>query len=178
MGFLRAGVLGFGGGVVCLPLMQREAVDTYGWLTNDEFSEIVAITNTLPGPINTKVAGYIGYRVGGVIGAFIAVVASVLPSAIALVILLETLANFRDHPVVSGMTNAIVPVVGVMIALMSWQFLDSAAKEMRWSVVLMNVLIVAILIVALDLHPAIVVGVMIAIALFKPERKDTKEGLK
>lgn len=177
MGFLRAGVLGFGGGVVCLPLIQREVVDKYGWLTNDEFGEIVAISNTLPGPINTKVAGYIGYRVAGVIGAIIAVSATILPSVIMLIILLETLSNFREHRVVAGMTSAIVPVVGVMLALMSCQFLESAVKEMKWLVTFANVAIVAVLVVIFDLHPAIVVGVVIAFALFKPDRKsnDIKE---
>lgn len=180
VGFLRAGVLGFGGGAVCLPLIQKEAVDKYGWLTHDEFGEIVAISNTLPGPINTKMAGYIGYRMAGVVGAMLAVSATILPSVVMLIILLETLSNFRAHPVVAGMTSAIVPVVGVMLALMSWQFLVSAAKEMKWLVVWLNVALVAVSIVVFNVHPAIVVGLMIAFALFKPGPKstDAKEELK
>ena len=175
MGFLRAGILGFGGGVACLPLIQREVVDKYGWLNTDEFGEVVAISNTLPGPINTKMAGYIGYRVAGVIGAIIAVSATILPSVIMLILLLETLANFRDHPIVAGMTNAIVPVVGVMLGLMAWQFLSSAAKDMKWLVILINVVLVYLLIELLNLHPALVVGAMILLALFKPNKDAIKE---
>ena len=171
MGFSRAGILGFGGGMACLPLIQREAVDKYGWIDEDEFGEVVAISNTLPGPINTKMAGYIGYRVAGILGAIIAVCATILPSVILLIILLETLSNFRDYPIVAGMTQAIIPVVGVMLALMGWQFLSSAAKEMRWLVTLVQIVIVAGLVVFLNVHPAIVVGGSIALALFLPDKK-------
>ena len=177
MGFLRAGVMGFGGGAVCLPLIQKEAVDKYSWFTNDEFSELVAISNTLPGPINTKMAGYIGYRVAGLMGAIIAICATILPSAILLIILLETLSAFRQHPVVAGMRNAIQPVIAVMLGLMSWQFLASAAKKIKWVTVFANVVIVTVLIVVVGLHPAIIVTAVIAFALFKPTSHsiDTKE---
>jgi len=175
MAFFRAGVFGFGGGAVCLPLIQREAVDKYNWVDNNEFGEIVAISNTLPGPINTKMAGYIGYRVAGVLGAIIAVCATILPSVILLIILLETLSNFREHPVVNGMVQAIVPVVGVMLALMAWQFLESAAKEMKWLIVLVQVIIVAVLVAFLNIHPAIVVAGLIALALLLPEKKSKSD---
>lgn len=179
MGFLRAGILGFGGGMACLPLIQREAVDKYGWLDEQEFAEIVAISNTLPGPINTKMAGYIGYRVSGVIGSIIAICATILPSVIALILLLETLTRFREYPVVAGMIQATVPIVGVMLGLMAWQFLSGAAKDLKWLLVLGQAAIVAILVVVLNVHPAIVVAVLIAIALLMPVKKnDESEGTK
>ena len=175
MAFLRAGILGFGGGVACLPLIQREVVDKYHWVDNDEFGEIVAISNTLPGPINTKMAGYVGYRVAGVRGAIIAVCATILPTVFLLIVLLETLSNFREHPVVAGMLQAIVPIVGVMLGLMAWQFLSSAAKDMKWLVVLIQVAIVAGLVVVLNVHPAIMVGGLIALALLLPDKKSKTE---
>lgn len=167
-GFARIGVLGFGGGMACLVLIEREAVTKYEWLNQDEFSEIVAISNTLPGPINTKMAGYIGYRVAGVIGATIAILATILPSIFMLIGLLGGLAFFNENPIVAGMTNAIMPVVGVMLALMSWQFLTVAAKNMRKIYVLIHVLIVGVLVVFLNIHPAIVIATLIGIAIFKP----------
>ena len=173
MAFLRAGILGFGGGMACLPLIQREVVDKYNWVDEDEFSDIVAISNTLPGPINTKMAGYVGYRVAGVIGAIIAVCATILPSVILLILLLETLSLYREHPVVAGMLQAIVPVVGIMLALMAWQFLSAAAKDMKWLGVLIQVLIVIGLVVFLNIHPAIVVAGVIIFAFLLPTKKST-----
>jgi chromate transporter len=176
LAFLPAGVLGFGGGNVCLPLIQREVVDKYNWVDHNEFAEIVAISNTLPGPINTKMAGYLGYRVAGVLGATVAVCATILPSVFLLIILLETLSTFRDHPIVAGMVQGIIPVVGVMLALMAWQFLTSAAKEMKWLAVLVQVIIVAALVAFLNIHPAIVVAGLIALALLLPNKKSKSDG--
>lgn len=176
LAFLRAGILGFGGGMACLPLIQREVVDKYGWVDADEFGEIVAISNTLPGPINTKMAGYIGYRVAGFIGATIAVAATILPSAILLIILLETLFSFRQHPVVAGMLQAIIPVVAVMLAIMAWQFLTAAAKDMKWYAVLIQIIIIAILVAILNIHPAITIAGIIILAFFLPTKPTLKGG--
>ncbi len=71
--FFRSGILGFGGGPSAIPLVHKEVVTIYKWMNDEEFSDVLALGNTLPGPINTKMAGYIGYRVGGVIGMINAV---------------------------------------------------------------------------------------------------------
>jgi len=176
MAFVRAGVLGYGGGMACLPLIKREVTDKYQWVDEEEFSDIVAISNTLPGPINTKMAGYVGYRVAGVIGATIAVCATILPSAILLILLLGTLSLYREHPVVAGMLQAIVPVVGVMLGLMAWQFASAAAKDMKWIGVLIQIAIVAFLVVFLGLHPAIMVAGIIVIAFLMPSKKQKSKG--
>jgi len=174
MGFLKAGILGFGGGMACLPLIEKEAVDKYQWVDKAEFGEIVAISNTLPGPINTKMAGYIGYRCSGTLGAAIAVCATVLPSVAALILLLGTITRFRTYPVVAGMLGAIVPVVAVMLGLMAWQFLSAAGKEMKWKFVIMHIAIVSALVLFLSIHPAIVVAGLISLALVMPVKKNKK----
>ena len=66
--FFRVGIFGFGGGPAMIPLVRAEVVTRHHWLTDEEFADVLAIGNTLPGPIATKMPGYIGYRVGGVTG--------------------------------------------------------------------------------------------------------------
>ena len=63
--FFRSGMLRFGGGPSSIPLVHKEVVGTFKWINDAEFSDVLALGNTLPGPIHTKMAGYIGYRVGG-----------------------------------------------------------------------------------------------------------------
>lgn len=63
--FFRIGLFGFGGGPTMIPLVHNEVVVRYKWMDKDEFSNVLAIGNTLPGPIATKMAGYIGYKVSG-----------------------------------------------------------------------------------------------------------------
>ncbi|RKJ34138.1 chromate transporter, partial [Butyricicoccus sp. 1XD8-22] len=68
LAFFYPGILGYGGGPATIPLIEHEVVENYGWMTTSEFSEVLALGNSLPGPIATKMAGFIGYEVGGVLG--------------------------------------------------------------------------------------------------------------
>ena len=100
--FFRSGMLGFGGGPSSIPLIHKEVVGTFKWMNDDEFSNVVALGNTLPGPINTKMAGYIGYRVGGMIGLLVALVAGVLPTVLLMLALLTSFNQFKDNPRYKG----------------------------------------------------------------------------
>ncbi len=77
--FFRIGLFGFGGGPTMIPLVHAEVVNRYHWMSDDEFSNVLAIGNTLPGPIATKMAGYIGYKVAGYTGMLLAVIAVAVP---------------------------------------------------------------------------------------------------
>src|SRR5690625_7942751 len=87
MANFMANLLGYGGGPASIPLLEYEVVDRYGWFTVSEFSEMVALGNGLPGPIATKMAGYIGYEMGGVLGALVGLFAIVVHSMILLIFL-------------------------------------------------------------------------------------------
>jgi chromate transporter len=119
-GFFVANVLGYGGGPASIPLMQEEIVNHYGWQTNEQFGEMLAVGNALPGPIATKIAAFVGYQQAGWIGLVIATAATVLPSAIALIILLRILNHYRQSSVVKGMTLLVQPVIAVMMILLTW----------------------------------------------------------
>src|SRR5690625_5932000 len=94
--FFRAGMLGYGGGLSAIPLMHREVVTIYKWMDEEEFSDILALANTLPGPINTKLSGYIGYRVGGIGGLVISIIATVVPTALLMILLLTVLKDRKS----------------------------------------------------------------------------------
>src|SRR5699024_11049640 len=93
-----ANILGYGGGPATIPLLEHEVVSNYGWFTVNEYSEMVALGNGLPGPIATKLAAFIGYDQGGILGAIIALFASVAPSMIMMLALLGLLLKFKDSP--------------------------------------------------------------------------------
>lgn len=160
--FTRVGVLGFGGGPSFIPLVEIEAVDNYGWLTADQFSNTLAIANALPGPIATKMAGYIGYQVAGWLGAVVSLVALVAPTVLALTLLLHVMARYKDLPAVQGMIMAIRPVVAVLLAILVWEFVD---KSYRTAGLLQTVLFAAGALLALQvlkIHPSIVVVASLA----------------
>lgn len=120
-GFFLANVLGYGGGPASIPLMYNEIVTHYHWLDDKTFSNVLALGNTLPGPIATKMAAFVGYDVSGIGGIFIALFATIVPSAVALILLLNLLQKYRTSPVVKGLTLLVQPVIAVMMAVLTWQ---------------------------------------------------------
>lgn len=176
--FFRSGMLGYGGGPSAIPLIHREVVERYQWFDDKEFADTLALANTLPGPIATKMAGYIGYRIKGIGGMLNAIIATVIPTVILMIILLTTLSSFKHMSWVAGMTKAVVPVVCVMLGVMTWDFLKMANKELGW---LKNIIIVVFSIVAIEvfsIHPAIIIIVLMSLAWLPKLHDKNKLGVK
>lgn len=122
LAFFYPAILGFGGGPASIPLIEHEVVDKYGWMTTTEFSEVLALGNALPGPIATKMAGYIGYEVGGILGAIVALFATVGPSLMAMLILLNILYRYRQSQRVKRLSSFVLPAIAVLLAEMTFDF--------------------------------------------------------
>jgi chromate transporter len=129
LAFFIPGILGYGGGPSSIPLIENEVVDRYGWLSVQEFSEVLALGNALPGPIATKLAGYIGYQQGGVLGAFIGVFATIAPSLAVMIALLQLLYKFKDSPKVKRMTSYIRPAIAVLLGMMTIDFFQTSYHD-------------------------------------------------
>lgn len=174
--FFRVGMLGYGGGPSSIPLVHKEVVGKYKWLSDDDFSDILALANTLPGPINTKMAGYIGYRVGGYTGMMNAVLASTIPTIILMIVLLTTLTSFKDQGWVQGMTKAVLPVVGVLLAVLTWDFLSKSQKGLGWTAAILLILASFLFIEILGIHPGIVIALLLAAAVLKKDKSKPEKG--
>lgn len=119
----RANLFGFGGGPTVVPLIEREVVDHRGWLTPAEFGDALVVGNSLPGPITTKLATHIGWKVAGAPGAAVALLATVLPSAAGMLALFGLLHRYRDVTFVKGMMAGVKPVVWVLFLLLVVDYL-------------------------------------------------------
>lgn len=89
--FFRIGAFTFGGGYAMIPLIQRETVETRGWIREEDILDIVAIAESTPGPIAINSATFVGYRVAGVRGAACATLGVVLPSFAIILLAAEVL---------------------------------------------------------------------------------------
>ena len=123
--YLKIGFFGFGGGYAMLSLIQNEMVVQRGWMTNAEFTDIVAISQITPGPIAINSATYVGYSVVakdtgnpwlGIIGAAIATLAVCLPSLTVMLLLTKFFFKVRGNRLVAGAMAGMKPVVIGMIA--------------------------------------------------------------
>ncbi|WP_182199680.1 chromate transporter [Paraliobacillus salinarum] len=171
LAFFRVGILGYGGGPSSIPLVQKEVVSKYKWMDNEEFGNILALANALPGPIATKMAGYIGYRVAGVLGMLTAVLATIVPTIFLMVILLTFLTSASDARWVNGMTEAVVPVVGVMLAVLTYDFLKKAKADLGWFWMIVLAIVSLVVTAFLGIHPAIMIVGLFIVAIFKPDSK-------
>lgn len=165
MAFFRSGMLGFGGGPASIPLIQKEVVEKYQWMTEEEFGDMLAIANTLPGPIATKLAGYVGYRIAGFAGMMNAIIAAVAPTIFLMILLLTSLSSFKEFDWVQGMTAAVVPVVGMMMAVLTWGFIKKAGKGFGWGKAMIIGAILFIALQLLHIHPGIIIAALLIIAL-------------
>lgn len=166
--FFRSGILGFGGGPTTIPLVHKEVVTNYKWMTDEEFSDVISIGNTLPGPVATKMAGYIGYRVGGWLGLVTALIATVLPTVILMVILLSSLKQFSESKFVRGMTNGVIPIVAVMMGALTWDFMNKARTSLGLKIAGLIFILSFIAIALLNIHPGIVIAILLILALALP----------
>lgn len=183
VGMFRTGILGYGGGPSVIPLIRYEAVTRYRWLNDDEFGEVLALANALPGPIATKMAAYLGYREKGALGAVLAVLAHILPTCIAMVALLSAVTVLSSSKIVAGMIAGVTPVIAVMLGTMAYEFGEKAVKGLGLYVGIGMFILSFLLLEAVQIHPAIVIMLFLAygavhfrvLAKLKKERKN-KEG--
>jgi chromate transporter len=116
--FARAGLLAFGGGPSMIPLIRAETI-RQGWLTDVEFVDALAMGNSLPGPIATKLSGYVGYRVAGWPGAIAATSGMAFPTVILLLAVASVMLRYKDarwmQSVMSGLRPAAVALLIVTV---------------------------------------------------------------
>jgi chromate transporter len=123
--FLKIGVFGFGGGYAMLPLIQQEVVDVHKWISVSDFTDIVAISQTTPGPIAFNSATYIGYtavtEMGyehgfGVIGSAICTLAVSFPSLIIMTIVCLFFFRLKSNPWMLASLSVLKPAIIGLIA--------------------------------------------------------------
>lgn len=115
--FFKIGLFGFGGGYAMLSMIQGEVVTLHEWLTPQEFTDIIAISQMTPGPIGINSATYIGYTAtGSVWGSALATFALVLPSFIVMLILYRFFMRYHDNRHVTDTFAGLRPAVIGLIA--------------------------------------------------------------
>ena len=86
--FFKVGLLGFGGGYAILPMIYQE-IQTFGFISHDDFSNLVALSQVTPGPIAINAATFVGFKTAGTLGAIVATTAVCLPSFLLITLVLH-----------------------------------------------------------------------------------------
>lgn len=112
--FLMIGTVSFGGGYGMISLI-RETVLSYGWLSEEEFLNFIAVSESTPGPLAVNMATFIGSSQGGILGSFFATLGVVLPSFFIILLIAALLKNFMKYAGVQAFLSGIRPCVVAMI---------------------------------------------------------------
>ena len=105
--FFKLGLFTFGGGMAMVPLLQDKMCKEYGWMTEDEVVDCLAVSQGLPGVIAINMATYTGYFLKGLKGALAATLGMVLPSFIIIILVVCVLEGFNENPYVQGALTGI-----------------------------------------------------------------------
>lgn len=157
LAFFIPGIIGYGGGPASIPLIENQVVSTYGWMTTAQFSDTLALANALPGPIATKLAGYIGYEQGGVLGAVIALFATVGPSLILMISLLSLLYRYRESPRVKRLSSFVLPAIAILMANLTFDFFATSIGGISWIPTIIIAVVSYFALEKFKIHPALVI---------------------
>ena len=148
--FVRVGLLGFGGGMAIISLIREEAI-AHGWMTDQEFVDIVAISQMTPGPVGMNCATYVGYTATGTVwGSLLASFAIVLPSLIIMLIICRIYdrlqARWSENRIYQVAMRVIRVLVVLLVAYAAWSLMNPASfiDAMSW-VIFGTVLLLSIL---------------------------------
>lgn len=120
--FFYIGLFTVGGGLAALPLIRQEIVGR-GWITMHEYTSMVAVSESTPGPIGINMATYVGFEQLGVWGGILATLGTVLPSLIIIVIIAKFYNKFREQRLVDAGFQGLRPAVTGLIATAAWQII-------------------------------------------------------
>lgn len=158
--FAKIGAFTIGGGMAMVPLIQNEIVRR-GWLKEEDFPDIIALSQSAPGLLAVNIAIFTGYRLKGTKGSIVATIASVLPSILIILLIAMIFTDYQDNPVIIRIFKGIRPVVVALIAI---PMIQMARKSNRhwWSYLISAT--VLILVGVLKVSPIYILIVVIVIS--------------
>lgn len=112
--FFKIGLFSVGGGLATLPFLYKLA-DKYDWFQTGMIADMVAISESTPGPMGVNMASFTGFQFGGVLGGVVATIGLVLPSVVVIVIISKFLEKFRNNPHVEDVFYLLRPAVTGLI---------------------------------------------------------------
>ncbi len=124
--FIQVGAFSFGGGYAALPLIEEQVVRANQWLTAQEFTDIITISQMTPGPIAINSASFVGIRMGGIAGTAVATFGCILPSLVIVLLLSYFFFKYRNLRIGQGVVKGLRPGVVALIAASGYGLMANA----------------------------------------------------
>lgn len=157
--FLRIGLFTIGGGYVMIPMIQREVVERNGWISQEDFLDLLAISQAAPGVFAVNISIFIGYRMRKTAGSIVCATGTVIPSVAIILLIALFFQQVRDNPLIENIFKGIRPAVTALILVPTLK-LAKAAQLNRFTIWVPA--LTAIAIWALGVSPVIIIAATIA----------------
>lgn len=113
--FFRIGAFTIGGGYAMVPIIEEEIVHKNGWIDSDEFMDLLAMAQSLPGPLAVNMSTFVGYKLHGFKGGVTAFLSTLMPSFLIILLVANFMLNFADNIYLQKVFNGIRPAVAGLI---------------------------------------------------------------
>jgi len=173
LSFFKIGAFTFGGGYAMIPLIQKEVVDDNEWISKEEFTDILVISQSFPGALAVNTSLFIGYKIRGVIGALVALLGTIIPSFLIILAVASSFSYFRDIPIVDNVFKGITGAVPVLV-LIAVKSLSESVKKSTTNIIITIICVVSI--VFFNVHPVIMIFLSALYGIFFSEREVEKNG--
>lgn len=154
--FIKIGAFSFGGGYVMIPLIQREVVEIRNWINDDFFINIIAISQSTPGPIAVNTATFAGYEVGGLYGAVAGTIGVTIVSFCLVIMLSKSIEKMKNNKSINRFFYGLRPAVVAMIIGVALKLSKTAIIDI-YSVLILIAVIISIQ--KFRVHPLICIGI-------------------
>lgn len=172
--FFKIGIMTFGGGYAMLPMIEREVVDNRGWATEEEILDYYAIGQCTPGVIAVNTATFVGAKVKGTVGGFLATLGLVLPSLFIITLIATVLTTFSSNLYVQHALAGIRVAVVVLVCYSVIKLHKSAVKDgFGWCIFVLCFLLG----VAVDISPVFIVVGAAVLGILRSFLRKKKEGI-
>lgn len=115
LAFVQIGLFSIGGGYAALPLIQQQVIEIHNWLSVEEFTDLLTISQMTPGPIALNASTFVGTKVAGLLGAIVATLGCITPSCIIVITLAYFYYKYSNLKIVKKVLNTLRPVVVALI---------------------------------------------------------------
>ena len=160
--FFKTGLFAIGGGMATVPFLFDISAKT-GWFTASELANMIAISESTPGPIGVNMATYVGFETAGILGGVIATLGLATPSVIIIMLVAKILTRFRDNPLVDTVFRYLRPAVIGLIIFALWQLVPLTFLGAEKNILILPVIAFAVLLFCLlkfkQVHPIVWIGV-------------------
>lgn len=177
--FFKLGAFTIGGGVAMLPLLQNSLTKEKKWFTDEEFVDIVAVCQSLPGVIAINMATYVGYKKKGLAGSLVSTFGVVMPSFVMILIIAKFLSNLSDSSIVGGAMAGLRAAALGLVAVAVIQ-MGSVVFKGAWTIAaaLLSFFLIAVLRIntAYVILLFVVLGVVIALVRDRASGNDAGTG--